>query len=304
MASTTSIIAVKLQGGFGNHLLAYFAAVILAQKQSRVMKIHLIPNELPDDSIPLRQDTRSALRRIVNPYMLATKEDLAAWKQQAYTAVLNDIAHYYAFLKEAFPSNTAVYVNLTLIGIHLMDYENHRTALKNAIQWTTLESMALDIQKEDVVVSFRLGMGSAEVAPTVFSAFGEHRLPFVYYQKAFADIVASRLPLGHAGGRLIVCSDNFEDAYIQRLLAEYSNAFSTILLVQSDTCTQFACILKANTLVSSNSTFSIVGAILSDAHTIYIPSFPPHGTFYRVHDETDPNLLRIDSKRFKLILLP
>lgn len=279
--------------------------LLCSPKKIKGLKIRLITNEEPNDTILTRQDTRSALRRIVNPEWLATPEELSFWQHQPYTAVLKDFIHYYNFvntLTEVSQERHNIYLNL--ITVHLSDYEHHRNFLRNTIQLSLLgQTESIKINTNDVIITFRLGLGNAEVTPTAFATSGPWRLPFVYYEKALADMLASRKD---TDGRLIVCSDNFQDEYIYRLLVKYASQFpSGVILATWDTLAQFSCIVRARTIISSNSTFSVMGSILSDAETIYIPSIGPSGTIYPANDFASPDLVRIkDSARFKHISLP
>ena len=277
-------IQVTLQGGFGNHMLAFFASILLARKTRA--KIVLNSNEIPDDQDVRRKDTRSALSQIIK-WDCLDHSDSDNKKKSIGNIKLCNVSAYYLLLSNPKISN----IEMSLITIYIDDYEYNRSIFRDYIDLTLFERRNLgseiDILESDIVVSMRLGMGSAEVSPTVFSQNGVNRLPFTYY----ATILDT---LDISDRRIVICSDNFDDGYISKMSNDYPN----VVLAKTDTLGQMSFMLQAKTIISSNSSFSIMNAILSDAKNVYVPSFAPYGTFYRDVKPSDIRLFRLSSPRF------
>lgn len=266
------IIHVHAQGGFGNHLLAYGAALVLASKHD--MQVHFIPNNIVGDTDHIRNDTRSALSSIIKPFH---SEDGLTSPFEIIN--VRDMHQFYDLLLNKTSKQLAnTRVHLRMISMHINHYHYHADMIKQHLDLNNIDIPPLPFlpYKHDIVVSFRLGMGSSEVVPDAF--VNTHRIPFTYYVDALSRALAiNKTKLS----RVIVCSDNFEDAYISQFHHMCSTKGLDVIYANWNTLQQFKCIFAAKTIISSNSSFSVISSILSEATHIYFPCFKSSNTMYR-----------------------
>jgi len=257
-------MSFKLDGGFGDHLKVYaaFALRFLSspsiKNSSPRFNWTFTDNIIPNDTLAQRNDTRSSLRKI-----LRSLEACDSVNSDMITLSLDNHSYYMPY--------QCLYANRKLILDRLIDVDTI--------------PRKLEVSKNDIVISFRLGMGENEVVPYAFSDQG-NQLPFDYYIKSL-DMITRMNDISRT---IFICSDNYQHDKIKMLKSKYPNAVS---LEGFNTLEQFRIILDSSYFISSNSSFSIMASIfMNDDSTICYPSSGKH---LELHDIpiNEPRIIRV-----------
>jgi hypothetical protein len=280
------MIYCLLHGGFGNHMLNTFLGIILHHYTKK--PITLCSNEIVNDTNFQRNDTRTAIYKIVNPSVF--NGDTTCFN----TIIIKTSSEYYN-IYNVIKENPDNYKNTNIhIDIILVDdmgfYCNNIDIIR---QYVTIESPQVDLS-DSIVLSLRLGMGEAEVSnPSPFSNI--LKLPLQYY-------IDSINTLDKKYSKIYICSDNYSDNYITEIITNYDNV---ILLNNYNTYDQFCILVNTPVMISSNSSFSIV-ASLFNKNSVLFPRFIDTGSIYPVGFSYDytakkynnilPNVISIDIK--------
>ena len=280
------MIYCLLHGGFGNHMLNTFLGIILHHYTKK--PITLCSNEIVNDTNFQRNDTRTAIYKIVNPSVF--NGDTTCFN----TIIIKTSSEYYN-IYNVIKENPDNYKNTNIhIDIILVDdmgfYCNNIDIIR---QYVTIESPQVDLS-DSIVLSLRLGMGEAEVSnPSPFSNI--LKLPLQYY-------IDSINTLDKKYSKIYICSDNYSDNYITEIITNYDNV---ILLNNYNTYDQFCILVNTPVMISSNSSFSIV-ASLFNKNSVLFPRFIDTGSIYPVGVSYDytakkynnilPNVISIDIK--------
>ena len=280
------MIYCLLHGGFGNHMLNTILGIILHHYTKK--PITLCSNEIVNDTNFQRNDTRTAIYKIVNPSVF--NGDTTCFN----TIIIKTSSEYYN-IYNVIKENPDNYKNTNIhIDIILVDdmgfYCNNIDIIR---QYVTIESPQVDLS-DSIVLSLRLGMGEAEVSnPSPFSNI--LKLPLQYY-------IDSINTLDKKYSKIYICSDNYSDNYITEIITNYDNV---ILLNNYNTYDQFCILVNTPVMISSNSSFSIV-ASLFNKNSVLFPRFIDTGSIYPVGVSYDytakkynnilPNVISIDIK--------
>ena len=252
------MIYCNLQGGFGNHLLCYLLGCIVSNKFK--VSIRLNSNNIFNDTLIQRKDTRETIFKVENPNYIAlhspnnnNKFNVDSFEQ--YIAILN---------KDVLDSD--VYINI--IGADSLSfYIPYLDILKKYLIIKNVKN------ENSIVISLRLGMGPNEiVSPSPFE--NELRLPFEYYKKAIEYFLTINPNINN----LIICSDNFTDDFVCKF--KIYNNLNLVLCSDKNTLEQFEYIVNADYFISSNSTFSLLGALLNTTGINTIPNFKGSDAVY------------------------
>jgi hypothetical protein len=250
----TGSINVELQGGFGNHLLAYFLGCILSHKYN--VKISLISNEISNDMIAQRSDTRTTIFKVVN------EQHITPFTGNGIS--INTVDMYNDLLSSGLDKHENYTIHL--IGADSISFYVPYIDIISTYIVPDIFNMNVDTNNS-IIVSLRLGMGAGEVAqPSPFE--GELRLPFKYYR----DAINRCLKLHPNATTLIILSDNYSSPYIEQF-QEFKGLLQITHYSNKNTYEQFKCIINAKFFISSNSTFSLIGALLNRKGTVMIPNF-------------------------------
>jgi hypothetical protein len=279
------MIICNLTGGFGNHLLCYFLGCILAEKLNK--KIYINSNAIKNDSLSQRKDTRETIYKVVNIQYISNKfyknKDVKINSFEEYLNILNRKLDDYLL-----NSNFII----DIIGADSLSfYIDYLDIIKKYIILNNRKN------ENSIVISLRLGMGTNEVAqPSPFE--NELRLPFEYYKKAIEYFTSINKNIN----KLIICSDNFTDDFICNF--KIYNNLNIIFCSDKNTLEQFEYIVSADYFISSNSTFSLVGAILNTSGITTIPNFKESNAVYPGKNNSRySDVLNINSNNCVKILL-
>ena len=280
------MIQCILQGGFGNHLLCYFLGCILAEKLNT--KIHIKSNVIKNDTLTQRKDTRETIYKVVNIQYISDN-----FYEDKNVIKINKVEEYLNILKmnsNNYSLNTNFIINI-ITADSLSFYNNYLDIIKKYIVLNNHKN------ENSIVISLRLGMGPNEVAqPSPFE--NELRLPFEYYKKAIEYFTSINKNIN----KLIICSDNFTDDYICNF--KIYNNLNIIFCSDKNTLEQFEYIVSADYFISSNSSFSLVGAILNTSGITTIPNFKESNAVYPGKDNRRySDILNINSNNCVKILL-
>jgi len=267
-------IIVEMQGGFGNHLMAFWLGCILANKNN--MNISIKGNAILNDSNIQRNDTRTTIYKLVDPTTL--KPAIGSRVQNISSA-----EEYLKYLSINLDKDIEYIIKLIHIN-NMSFFLPYISILKKYIT-SDIYNIDYDISNS-IVISLRLGMGAAEVAqPSPYE--GELRIPFKYYH----DSIIKCLEMNPSINKMIILSDNYTDKYIQHFDI-FKDKFQLIYCNNNSTYEQFKYIVNADYFINSNSTFSLVSSILNEKGAIFIPSFTESGSPF-------PG---IENKQYALIL--
>jgi len=256
------MIVCNLQGGFGNHLLCYFLGCIMAEKSNN--KIYIKGNTIANDVLKQRKDTRETIYKIINPaYISHTNIE-----SKTNIININTMEKYYNILNNSLDLEDYT-ININIIGADTLSfYVKNIDIIKKYIIINNIKN------PNTVVVSLRLGMGANEVAqPSPFEK--DLRLPFKYYIKAINYFLEKNMSID----KLVICSDNYTDSYLKNF-NEYYKDLNIIFCDDKNTLEQFEYIVSADYFVSSNSTFSLLGALLNETGLTSIPNFNESDAVY------------------------
>jgi hypothetical protein len=256
------VIKCNLQGGFGNHMMTYMLACILAVKFN--MQIELNSNSIANDKLYQRYDTRNTIFSVVNNDFICKTGNIKT------KLSVNSVSEYLHLLKREY-----ICENITLRIIHIDDMSFFKKNIHNIIHFFNFPALSTDLSRlvtndKTIVLSLRLGMGENEESPNVFQK--DLRLPFTYYKKAIYNVLEK-----HEIDNIIICSDNFKDNYLENL-----NEFRdyNIIYLNSNTLEQFLVIINAKFFISSNSSFSIIASLFNESGNIYFPKFKKSNSMY------------------------
>ena len=248
------------RGGFGNHMLVYMLGCILGNKMNK--SVVVITNSITNDKLNQRNDTRTAILKIIikNPTYTNSNNSIVVNDPKHYFKILDDYNSYFdkdIHLKLIHAENMAFYANNINI---ILPYINDL-------------SINDDFSKT-LTISFRLGMGRSEESPQIFSQI--HRLKEQYYIDSIKYMFEN-----YDIDKIIVCSDNYVDKYIDRVLNGVN--CEIVKLENYDTISQFKIIVNSNYFISSNSTFSIVATLFQNPDTT-ISIFPQYKSSNSIHN--------------------
>jgi len=280
------MIYCLLQGGFGNHMLNTFLGIILHHYTKKPIRI--CSNEITNDTNFQRNDTRTAIYKLINPSVF--NGDTTCFN----TIIIKTSEEYYNIynaIKEN-PDNYK-YTNIHIEIILVDDMGFYCNNIDIIRQYVTIEPPQVDLS-DSIVLSLRLGMGEAEVSnPSPFSNI--LKLPLQYY-------IDSINTLDKKYNNIYICSDNYSDNYINKIVTTYNNV---ILLNNYNTYEQFSILVNTPVMISSNSSFSIV-ASLFNKNSVLFPRFIDTGSIYPVGSSDNytakklnnilPNVIIIDIK--------
>ena len=93
-------IICKLQGGFGNHLLNVFLGIIYYEHLNT--PIYLEGNAIRNDTLHLRNDTRTTIYKVINPTIVTTHVEnrpntITITSFSSYLTVLENIHSYKSY---------------------------------------------------------------------------------------------------------------------------------------------------------------------------------------------------------------
>jgi hypothetical protein len=255
------MIVCNLQGGFGNHLFCYFLGCIMAEKFKN--KIYIKGNTIANDQFKQRKDTRETIYKIINPiYISQTNNSIA--KNIIH---INTIEQYNNILNNSHDLNEII-ININIVSVPIPFYVKNIDIIKKYVIINNIKNT------NTIVVSLRLGMGANEVVqPSPFEK--DLRLPFTYYIKAINYFLEKNMCID----KLLICSDNYNDNYLKNF-NEYYKHLNIIFCDDKNTLEQFEYIVNADYFVSSNSSFSLVGAVLNTTGICTIPNFNESDTIY------------------------
>jgi len=248
-------IIVEMQGGFGNHLMAFWLGCILANKNN--MNISIKGNAILNDSNIQRNDTRTTIYKLVDPTNL--KPAIGSRVQNISSA-----EEYLKYLSVNLDKDIDYIINL----IHINNMSFFLPYIPVLKKYITPDIYNIDYDiSNSIVISLRLGMGAAEVAqPSPYE--GELRIPFKYYH----DSIIKCLEMNPSINKMIILSDNYTDKYIQHFDI-FKDKFQLIYCNNKNTYEQFKYIVNADYFINSNSTFSLVSSILNEEGAVLIPTF-------------------------------
>lgn len=252
------MIICVLKGGFGNHLLNYGIACVLSHKYD--VKIKIISNAIKNDKLEQRNDTRTAINKILN-YHYITKDNY----QNNNTVNINTEKKYYESLKKI---NVKKNYKMSIIGTNLNFYTKHRDILKKYIK---LNYDCKYKNPNSILISLRLGMGDNEVAGNSTPFKDVLRLPFCYYKNSIDYLLKKNNNIE----KIIICSDNFTEKYLDNFYTEY-NFLDIIKYNDKNTLEQFNFLINADYLISSNSTFSLLACVFNTNGLVITPDFKDH----------------------------
>ena len=260
------MIICKLDGGFGNHLYSYFLACILSHKLKQ--QIYIENNIILNDSLSQRKDTRETIYKIINnDYTINNIPNLykkiTIKSMEEYQNILN--------IDDIHKSDIVID---KILNVSFSFYNNYYDILQKYIKINNSLKF-----KNSIIISLRLGMGKNEIAqPSPFEK--NLRLPFEYYKKAiqlFRD-------KNNFINTLIVCSDNFDDNYIDNF--KIYSELNVVLCVNKNTLEQFEYIINADYFIASNSSFALFGVFLNRTGLTTIPNFKESNAVYPGKDNT------------------
>ena len=254
------MIICNLHGGFGNHLMEFSLASILAEKYNN--KIKIIDNRIENDKLFQRNDTRTTIHKIVNKNYIC---DNNPYKQLIR---INSISKYYEIF-----NNFNLYNDYIIDIIHIKNLDFYMNNVNILKKYLHIKSDTIYLNS--IVISLRLGMGANEVVqPSPYEK--ELRLPFIYYEKSIKYLIDNYDSIT----QLIILSDNYSDNYINNFL-KLNHKFNVILCNDKNTIEQFNIITQSSYFISSNSSFSIFASILNtNAIKIIMPSFMESGSCF------------------------
>ena len=252
------MLICNLKGGFGNHLMTYFLACILMDKYE-IRDIYLELDDVNKNSFQ-SIDTQESIFKIIKNVNDKSNE------KSCELIEINDIETYFNILNNNIKFDKSKNYKINIIHVRDMDfYLNNINIINKYLNFNYYET-----NEKMIVLSLRLGMGKNEVVkPSPFE--GELRLPFDYYKKAIKFFKNINKNIN----KLIICSDNFEDEYINNFYNEFNDI--EIELYKKNTLEQFECIINSKFYISSNSSFSLLGALLNKNNST-IPYFKESGS--------------------------
>lgn len=263
------MIICKLSGGFGNNLLNYGLACVLSNKYN--LKIKIISNAIINDNLKQRNDTRTTINKVIN-YNYITQEI-----NNNITVVVSEEQQFYNLLKDLDKSKNYL---LSIIGTNLKFYTQNIDILK---QYTNF-NYSLSFPNT-IIVSLRLGMGLNEVAGHSSPFKHDLRLPFSYYKNSIDYFLNQNEYIN----KIIICSDNFEDNYLQNFYNTY-NKFDIVEYSEKNTLEQFNVLINADYYISSNSTFSLLACVFNSKGSVITPRFKETEVDYNLSPETTNSL--------------
>ncbi len=294
------MIFVKCEGGFGDHLKRFIPCYVLSKKFK--LDICVISNQIPNDTDSKRHDTRTSLIKILGykqtpsvidneEYAKATGTDrffttftekgtetfnlvrafrpnLPTWEWpwelngQEILTLKND-SEYFSCENIMDTMDTTNTTNTSNIIFDFFSISNISWYL-NKIPREFFGNKISKINPETIVISVRVGMGNSEVNPVAFSNIqGSLRIPFSFYRKA--------IEFFGKYDKILICCDNFESDY----LSQFSIFERCYYMKNLSTLDQFRLMVFASRIISSNSSFSLMAAVISNA-TVILPKIENH----------------------------
>ena len=267
-------IIVEMQGGFGNHLMAFWLGCILANKNN--MNISIKGNAILNDSNIQRNDTRTTIYKLVDPTKL--KSAIGSRAQNISSA--EDYLH-------CLSCDLDKHSNYVVKLIHINNMSFFLPYIPILKKYITSDIYKLeDDLSNSIVLSLRLGMGAAEVAqPSPYE--GELRIPFKYYH----DCISKCLEMKPTINKIFILADNYTDTYINQFDI-FKGKLQLIYCNAKNTWEQCKYIVNSHYFINSNSSFSLVSSILNETGVVFIPNFR----------ESDSPFPGIENKRYAAVL--
>jgi len=253
------MIILNLKGGFGNHLFIYMLGVILADKNN--MKIHIIGNNIANDNLNQRDDTRTTIFKIINESYIDTLIN------SANTFDIDTVEKYHTCVNTVLDKNTCYHINIIHIN-DIMWFDKHLDVISKYII-----PLKVNCQSNCIMISLRLGMGENELAqPSPFESV--LRLPFDYYRQSINYFINKNKEID----TLVILSDNYTDPYLLNF-QEFKD-LNMVYMKDSNTLEQFKYIVSSQNFISSNSSFSLLGCLFNIDGISIIPSFNDSNAVY------------------------
>lgn len=267
-------IIIELQGGFGNHLMAFWLGCILANKND--MNLSIRGNAIHNDSIIQRNDTRTTIFTLLNPIYLGTP----LGTRMHSICTVEDYLHYLSCDLDKHSNYIVKLIHINNMSFFLPYIQILKKYIIPDIY--TLE----DDLSNSIVLSLRLGMGAAEVAqPSPYE--GELRIPFKYYH----DCISKCLEMKPTINKIFILADNYTDTYINQFDI-FKGKLQLIYCNAKNTWEQCKYIVNSHYFINSNSSFSLVSSILNETGVVFIPNFR----------ESDSPFPGIENKRYAAVL--
>ncbi len=253
------MIICNVQGGFGNHLLCVALGIILANKYNINIKIVFnyangINNFSKDTIYPIYEIVNNSIIVKDNEYML-NKNIHINNKEDYYNALHNYNSSY----------------NYIINCIHINELNIYLENI-NIIKNNLLINNKFDYDYENTItISLRLGCYGEVCYPSPFSDEEAFRLPFDYFIQGIKQILNINANIN----TLLICADNFEDDFVKKF--DYlNNEGINVVLNKKNTYGQFCDIINSKYFITSLSTFSLFGLLLSN--NCYVPYFKHNST--------------------------
>lgn len=254
------MIICNVQGGFGNHLLCVCLGIILANKYNINIKIVFnyangINNFSKDTINPIYEIVNVSIIVKDNEYMLNNSIHINN-KKDYYNALYN------------YNSTSNYIINC----IHIEDLNIYLENI-NIIKNYLLINNNFDHDYENTItISLRLGCYGEVCYPSPFSDEELFRLPFNYFIQGIKQILNKNANIN----TLLICADNFEDDFVKKF--DYlNNEGINVVLNKKNTYGQFCDIINSKYFITSLSTFSLFGLLLSN-NNCYVPYFKHNST--------------------------
>lgn len=245
------MIELILKGGFGNHLMTYFLACILADKYKDfdfILNIQSINNSK-------ELDTQTTIYKIIKNINLINNSD------KNYKNIINIInpecyLNIYNNYYDKYDKYDKYIINL--IHINDMDfYLKNINVIKKYLTFNKIEN-----NNNSIVLSLRLGLCKNEVVvPSPYE--NVLRLPFEYYKKSIEYFREKNNSIDN----LIICCDDFNNEFLENFKKNIEGV--NITLYNKNTLEQFELLINAKNFISSNSSFSLLAILFNDYNIIY-----------------------------------
>lgn len=242
-------ILCKLRGGFGNHLSIFMLACILNNKLNSLILLEI--NNIINDELKMRNDTRTTLPKLINKNYITekpeiNKKNVVVKNEKKYKHILENSSKY---IDKNIIINI-IHCNKVLPNLFEQEFNNitkyFDIPILNYLNYTNT-----------LVISFRLGMGKNEVAPNIFSKNGRGRIESqIYINDINKNITKNDID------HIIICSDNYTDTFINEVMSKITNTnnINCIYLKNHNTIEHFYVILHSKYFVyNPYSSFAYLG---------------------------------------------
>ena len=232
---------------------------ILADKNN--MKIHIIGNNIANDNLNQRDDTRTTIFKIINESYIDTVINSAT------TFNIDTVEKYHTCVNTVLDKNTCYHINIIHIN-DMMWFDKHLDMIFKYIL-----PLKVKCPSNCIMISLRLGMGENEVAqPSPFES--ALRLPFDYYRQSINYFINKNKEID----TLVILSDNYTDPYLLNF-QEFKD-LNIVYMKDRNTLEQFKYIVNSQNFISSNSSFSLLGCLFNTDGQAIIPCFNDSNAVY------------------------